>query len=112
MLLSQLGDAGKLADLETIKQKVLGSRYMMNFSGGVNFDMDVVTSDAITATTLAVLVNAGVLYRKLTTTAIEKLALDSFKVGSDGPNLQMHFKSEDKQFRELMHSPLFAALSK
>src|SRR5580693_4340486 len=106
MLLSALGDAGKLADFDTIKKHVLGSRYAMNFT------MDVVTSDSVTAATLSSLVKAGVLYRKMTATPIEKVALENVSVNSDSSNLQMHFKADDKQFQGLMHSDLFAAVSK
>jgi hypothetical protein len=112
MLLSALGDAGKLADFNTVKKHVLGSRYTMNFQSGVNFDLDVVTSDSITAATLSSLVKAGVLYRKMTATPIEKVALESVSINSDSSNLQMHFKADDKQFQSLLHSDLFAAVSK
>ncbi len=112
MLLSALGDAGKLADFDTIKKRVLGSRYTMNFSDGVNFDLDVVTSDSTTAMTLSSLVKAGVLYRRMTATPIEKAALEDVNVDSDSSNLQMHFKADDKQFQSLIHSQLFAAVSK
>src|SRR5208282_4914995 len=53
MLLSALGDAGKLADFNTVKKHVLGSGYTMNFQSGVNFDLNVVTSDSLTAATLS-----------------------------------------------------------
>jgi hypothetical protein len=112
MLHSALGDAAGLADYETIKKRILGSRYTMNFQNGVNFDLDVVTSDSVTATTLSSLLRAGVLYKKMTATPVEKLALDSMTVNSDSSNLQMHFKADDKQFQSLLHSPLFAAVSK
>lgn len=112
MLLSALGDAGKLADFNTVKKHVIGSRYAMNFTSGVNFDLDVVTSDSVTAATLSSLVKAGVLYRKMTATPIEKVALEGVSVNSDSSNLQMHFKADDKQFQGLMHSDLFAAVSK
>ncbi|HWY56336.1 MAG TPA: hypothetical protein VNZ03_17860 [Terriglobales bacterium] len=112
MLLSALGDAGKLADFDTVKKRVVGSRYAMNFTNGVNFDLDVVTSDSVTAATLSSLVKAGVLYRKMTATPIEKVALENVSVNSDSSNLQMHFKADDKQFQSLMHSDLFAAVSK
>jgi hypothetical protein len=112
MLLSALGDAGKLADFSTIKKHVLGSRYAMNFTSGVNFDLDVVTTDSVTAATLSSLVKAGVLYRKMTATPVEKVALESVSVNSDSSNLQMHFKADDKQFQGLMHSDLFASVSK
>jgi hypothetical protein len=112
MLHSALGDAAGLADYDTIKKRILGSRYTMNFQNGVNFDLDVVTSDSVTATTLSSLLKAGVLYKKMTATPVEKLALDSMTVNSDSSNLQMHFKTDDKQFQSLLHSPLFAAVSK
>jgi hypothetical protein len=112
MLLSALGDAGKLADFDTIKKRVLGSRYQMNFQSGVNFDLDVVTSDSVTAATLSSLVKAGVLYRKMTATPVEKVALENVAINSDSSNLQMHFKADDKQFQSLMHSQLFEAVSK
>jgi hypothetical protein len=112
MLLSALGDAGKLADFDTIKKHVLGSRYSMNFDKGVNFDLDVITGDSVTAMTLSGLVKAGVLYRKMTATPVEKAALEGVAVNSDSSDLQMHFKADDKQFQSLIHSDLFAAVSK
>lgn len=112
MLISALGDAGKLADFDMVKKHVLGSRYTMNFTNGVNFDLDVVTSDSVTAATLSSLVKAGVIYRKMTASPVEKTALESVSVNSDSSNLQMHFKADDKQFQSLMHSDLFAAVSK
>ena len=57
-------------------------------------------------------VKAGVLYRKMTASAIEKVALENVSINSDSSNLQMHFKADDKQFQSLMHSDLFAAVSK
>jgi hypothetical protein len=112
MLLSALGDAGRLADFDMVKKRVVGSRYTMNFQSGVNFDLDVVTSDSVTAATLSSLVKAGVLYRKMTATPIEKAALENVSVNSDSSNLQMHFKADDKQFQSLLHSDLFAAVSR
>jgi hypothetical protein len=112
MMRSALGDASKLADFETVKKRILGSRYTMNFSNGVNFDLDVVTSDSMTATTLSSLVKAGVLYKKMTASPVEKMALENMTVNSDSSNLQMHFRADDKQFQSLLHSDLFAAVSK
>ena len=112
MLHSALGDASGLADYDTVKKRIMGSRYTMNFESGVNFDLDVVTSDSMTATTLSSLLKAGMLYKKMSATPTEKLALDNVTVNSDSSNLQMHFKADDKQFQGLLHSPLFAAVSK
>jgi hypothetical protein len=52
------------------------------------------------------------LYKKMSATPTEKLALENVTVNSDSSNLQMHFKADDKQFQGLMHSELFAAVSK
>jgi len=111
MMRSALGDASKLADYDTIKKRILGSRYGMNFNNGVNFDLDVLTSDSVTATTLSQLVKAGVLYKKMNASPAEKMALESVTVDSDSANLQLHFKTDDKKFQSLMHSDLFAAVS-
>ena len=79
---------------------------------GVNFDLDVITSDSMTAATLSSLLKAGVLYRKMTATPIEKTALENVTVDSDSSKLQMHFKTDDKKFQSLLHSQLFAAVSR
>jgi len=111
MMRSALGDASRIADYETIKQRLLGSRYTMNFTSGVNFDLTVVTSDSVTASTLSSLVKAGILYKKMSATPAEKVAVDNTTVDADSSNLQLHFKASDQQFQSLMHSDLFAAVS-
>ena len=111
MMRSALGDASRIADYETLKKRLLGSRYTMNFASGVNFDLTVLTSDSVTASTLSSLVKAGILYKKVNATAAEKVAIDNTTADSDGSNLQLHFKSTDQQFESLMHSDLFAAVS-
>lgn len=111
MMRSALGEAASLADYETVKKRLLGSRYTMNFANGVNFDLDVITSDSMTAATLSSLVKAGMMYKKMNATPVEKIAMDSLTVDSDSSNLQLHFKTDDKKFQALMHSDLFAAVS-
>lgn len=111
MMRSALGDASKVADYESIKKRIMGSRYTMNFNSGVNFDLTVVTSDSVTAGTMSSLVKAGILYKKMSATPAEKVAVDNTTVDSDGSNLSVHFKASDQQFQSLMHSELFAAVS-
>jgi hypothetical protein len=108
---SALGDAAKVADYDTIKKRLLGSRYTMSFASGVSFDLTVVTSDSISAATLSSLVKAGLLYKKMSASASEKVAMDNTSVDSDGSNVQFHFKASDQQFQSLMHSELFAAVA-
>jgi hypothetical protein len=112
MMRSALGDASKVADYDTVKKRLLGSRYTMDFSSGVNFNLDVITSDSITAATMSSLVKAGMLYKKMSASPVEKTAIDALTVDSDSSKLTLHFKSDDKQFQSLMKSDLFAAVSK
>jgi hypothetical protein len=111
MVRSALGDAAKIADYETVKKRVLGSYYTLDFSSGVNFDLTVVTSDSITAGTLSMVMKAAILYKKSSATPIEKAAMDKATADSEGSKFVMHFKDSDAQFQSLMHSPLFAAIS-
>jgi hypothetical protein len=112
MMRSALGDAAGVADYETVKKRLLASRYTMNFSSGVNFDLSVLTSDSMTAATLSSLVKAGMLYKKMNASPTEKTAIDATTVDSDSSNLMVHFKTDDQKFQALMKSPLFAAVSR
>lgn len=111
MMRSALGDASKVADYEQVRKRLLASRYTMSFANGVNFDLAVLTSDSMTAATLSTLVKAGMLYKKMGASPVEKTAIDSMTVDSDNSNLQLHFKTDDQKFQSLLHSDLFAAVS-
>ncbi len=111
MMRSAMGDASKVADYESVKKRLMGSRYTMNFNSGVNFDLTVVTSDSMTAGTMSSLVKAGIMLKKMSATPAEKIAVDNTTVDSDGSNVGVHFKANDQQFQSLMHSELFAAVT-
>jgi hypothetical protein len=112
MMRSALGEAARLADFETVKRRLLGSQYTMDFSNGLTFDLDVLTSDSITAATLSSLVKAGVLFRKMSATGPEKMALDSVTVDSDSSQLKLHFRSDEKRFQSLLQSELFTTITR
>jgi hypothetical protein len=108
---SAMGDASKVADYDTVKKRLLGSRYTLSFNSGVNFDMTVTTSDSTTAATVSSLLKGYMLYKKMSATPAEKIAVENTAVDSDGSNVQVHFKANDQQFQSLMHSDLFAAVT-
>lgn len=108
---SAMGDASKIADYDSVKKSLIGSRYAMNFTSGVNFDMTVVTSDSMKASTVSNALKAYMLYKKMSATPAEKVAVDNTTVDSDGANVAVHFKANDQQFQSLMHSDLFAAVT-
>jgi len=111
MMRSTLGDAARLADYETVKKRLLGSFYTMDFSHGVKFDLSVVTSDSVTAATMSSLLRAGVLFKKMNAAGAEKTALESVTVDSDSDHLLVHFKTDDDKFQSLLQSPMFTAMT-
>jgi len=113
MMKSALGEAAGLADYDSVKKRLLGSHYAMDFTNGVQFDLDVLTSDSITAGALSSLVKAGMAYRRMTTSsATDKVALEAMTVESNSSKLQIHFKTDDKKFQSLLQSDFFAAVSR
>jgi hypothetical protein len=111
MMRSAMGDASKVADYDTVKKRLMGSRYTLNFNSGVNFELAVLTSDTTTAATVSSLLKGYMLYKKMSATPAEKIAVENTTVDSDGSNVQVHFKANDQQFQSLMHSELFAAVT-
>lgn len=112
MLKAALGDVAQLADYETVKNRVKGARYGMNFARGVDFDLNVITSDTVTAATLSTLVKAGMLYKKQAGSELEKSMLENVTVKAESNNVKMLFKTDDTKFQALLNSDLFAAVSK
>lgn len=111
MLKSALGTAADLAEYDTLKNHLTGSHYTMDFDHGVDFNLNVVTSDNVTASTLSSVLKAGLMFKKMNATATEKTAIDDTAVDSDGGKLRVHFKADDKSFQSLLDSPMFAAVT-
>ena len=107
MMRGLLGEASQLADYESIKKRLLGSTYTMNFDNGVKFNLTVSTPDTFTAATMSSLLNAAAMYKKVSGTAIEKQAIDETTIDSTAGNLQVSFAASDSQFSSLLQSPLF-----
>ncbi len=112
MMRSALGQAGSLTDFDVVKKRLLASDYVMNFNNGVTFDLNVKTSDNVTAASLSGLMKAGVLYRRMSGTSSEKMALENTTVDSSNDIVSMHFKTDDQRFQALLKTDLFAAVSK
>jgi hypothetical protein len=112
MMRSALGQAGALTNFDAVKKRLLASDYIMNFSNGVVFDVAVKTSDNLTAASLSGLMKAGLLYKKMSGSSSEKLALESTTVDSSEEMVRMHFATDDQRFHALMKSDLFAAVSR
>jgi hypothetical protein len=110
MMRSVLGDASQLTDYDTVKKRLLSSRYSMSFDNGVKFSLNVITPDTISAATMASLLNAAALYKKVSGTPAEKQAIDNTTINSSGGVLDVKFASSDSQFSTLLQSSLFQSV--
>jgi len=112
MLKSALGTAADLAEYETLKKHVTGSRYTVDFDHGVDFNLSVITSDNMAAATLSSVLKAGLLFKKMNASPVEKTAIEDTTVDSDSGRLVLHFKADDKSFQSLLDAPMFAAVTR
>ena len=110
MMKGVLGDAAQLADYDTVKNRMKSSRYTMDFSNGVKFNMAVVMSDTLTAATAATLMKGVSLMRKTGGSPLEKSALDQTTIDSSAGTLTVDYSSSDSQFASLLTSPLFQSV--
>jgi len=110
MMRQVLGEAGSVADFETVKKHLLGSWYSMNFQHGVKFDLTISTGDSFASATLSSLLTAGLSLRKVSGTDAEKQALTGTSIGSDAGLMSIHFATSDGQFEALLKSPLFQGM--
>jgi len=112
MMRSVLGTASQLADYDTVKNRMKGSRYTMDFSNGVKFDMSVNMSDTLTAATVSTVLKGVLLLKKQQGSPLEKTALDETTIDSGSGSLTVAYSSSDSQFSSLLTSPLFQTVVK
>ena len=110
MMKQVLGEAGSVADFDTVKKRLQVSWYGMDFQHGVKFDLTISTGDPFAAATISSLLNAAVIYRKMSGSETEKEAMAGTDISSSAGNLSVHFATTDAQFDSLLHSPLFQSM--
>jgi hypothetical protein len=110
MMRQILGEAGSLADFETVRKRLVGSWYSMDFQHGVKFDLTISTGDAFAAATISSLLNAALAYRKMSGSDAEKQALGATDIKSDSGLLDVHFATSETEFASLLQSPLFQSM--
>lgn len=105
-----LGQAGSVADYDSVRKRLVGSWYSMDFQHGVKFDLTITTGDTFAAATVSSLLNAAALYKKMSGSDAEKAALSATDISSSSGQLQVHFATTDSQFDTLLKSPLFQSV--
>jgi len=112
MMKQLMGEAGSVADWDSVRKRLQQSWYGMDFTHGVRFDLTISTGDPFTAATVSSLMNAAVIVRKMSSTDAEKEALDATTIASNSGQLNIHFASSDQEFASLLQSPLFQSMVK
>ena len=110
MMRQVLGEAGSVTDFETVRKRLLASWYGMDFQHGVRFDLTINTGDSFAAATMASLLTAAVMLRKMSGSDAEKQALSATDIESSSGRLSIHFATSDSDFNNLLHSPLFQSM--
>jgi hypothetical protein len=110
MMRQVLGEAGTVTDFETVRKRLLGSWYGMDFQHGVKFDLTINTGDSFAAATMSSLLTAAVMLRKMSGSDAEKEALSETNIASNSGQLSVHFATSDADFNSLLHSPLFQSM--
>lgn len=110
MMKELMGGAGSVTDYDTVRKRLQGSWYSMDFSHGVHFDLTIATGDPFTAASVSSLLTAAVTIRKLSSSDAEKAALNATTIASNAGQLTIHFASSDAEFSSLLQSPLFQSM--
>lgn len=110
MMKQVLGEAGSVADFESVRKRLLVSWYTMDFQHGVKFDLSISTGDAFAAATISSLLNAAVIYRKMSGSDTEKAAMAATDISSSSGKLAIHFAASDADFNGLLKSQLFQSM--
>jgi hypothetical protein len=110
MMRQVMGEAGSVTDYDSVRKRLVGSWYTMNFQHGVRFDLTISTGDNFAAATVSSLLNAAVLYRKMSASDAEKSALAATDISSNSGLLSVHFQSSDSEFNSLLKSTLFQSM--
>ncbi len=110
MMRQILGEAGSVTDYDSVRKRLVGSWYTMNFQHGVRFDLTITTGDSFAAATVSSLLNAALVYRKMSGSEDEKAALAATDISSNSGQLLVHFATTDTQFDSLLKSTLFQSM--
>jgi hypothetical protein len=110
MMKQVLGEAGSVADYESVRKRLVSSWYSMDFQHGVKFDLTIASGDSFAATTISSLLNVAVIYRKMSGSDNEKAALSGTDISSNSGQLGIRFAASDNDFNNLIKSQLFQSV--
>ena len=110
MMKGVLGEAGSVADYESVRKRLDSSWYGMDFQHGVKFNLTIATGDSFAAATVSSLLSAAIVYKKMSGDETEKAALAATDISSNSGQLSIHFATSDNDFNSLLKSSLFQSM--
>jgi hypothetical protein len=110
MMKQVLGEAGSVADYESVRKRLDSSWYGMDFQHGVKFNLTISTGDTFAAATVSSLLSAAVIYKKMSGNETEKAALAATDISSSSGLLNIHFATSDNDFNSLLNASLFQSM--
>jgi hypothetical protein len=110
MMKQLLGEAGSIADYESVRKRLQSSWYGMDFQHGVKFDLTIATGDTFAAATVSSLLSAAIIYKRMSGNDTEKAALSATDISSSSGQLTIHFAASDNDFASLLNSSLFQSV--
>ncbi len=110
MMKQVLGQAGSVANFSSVREHLQSSWYYMAFEHGVHFDLTISTGDPFAAATMASLMTAAIMVRKMSSTPAEAQALGDTTVSSNSGQLSIHFAASDEAFSSLLQSSMFKSM--
>jgi hypothetical protein len=110
MMKQLMGQAGSVADFDSVRKRLQECWYAMDFAHGVHFELTISTGDAFAASTVSSLLTAAVMVRKMSSSDAEKQALNDTSIASNSGQLNIRFASSDTEFESLLKSPLFQSM--
>ncbi len=109
VITSLAGANGKMGNL--LGRQFRGSRYTLDFSNGVQLNLELVAQDDLTAASLSTGLRAALLYRQAQeSNPLVKQLLNQVEVDNSGSHVFLQVSSTEGQLAQLARNPLFKSI--
>ncbi len=109
VLTSLVGAGGKMGNV--LSRQFNGCRYTLDFTSGVQLNLELIAGDDLTAASLSTGLRAALLYREAQEpNPVVKQLLNAVEVDSAGSHVFLQVSSTENQLAQLTSSPLFKSI--
>lgn len=112
LVMYALGRASQVVNFGALKNRVLGSRYTLDFTDTVKFDMSLLAADQASATAISTVLKAAIIYQRAAAMEKEKEAFSRATASSNDNIVTIDFTASAKEFKSITESEFFHSLLK